>query len=88
MPLPKVRFISPASIRIGDTVRAVWKVKDVEHTRTGTVAKREYEGGMRVLYTRQGEELFRWHPAHDKEIRVTLLKEAVDTSQPTLFDVG
>lgn len=87
-PLPKVHFINPASVRIGDVIRATWKIKDLEHSRTGKVAKRDYEGGYRVLTTAQGEELFRWHPAYDKTVRVTILEPAPVTSAETLFDVG
>lgn len=71
--LPHVRYINAASVEIGDTVKVSWKTDDVEHTRVGIVAKRDYEGGMRVFYSPKGIEIFRWHPAHDKEYRVTLL---------------
>lgn len=81
------RFISPASINIGDTIKVEWETPDVTHTRTGVVAKREYEGSMRVYTTKNGTELFRWHPAH-KEHKITLLAAAKSAdTQEALFDL-
>ena len=66
--LPQVRFLNPASIEVGDTVRTTWKTGDIEHSRVGRIAKREYDNSMRVFLTHDGQELFRWHPEHDREI--------------------
>jgi len=81
------RFITPASINIGDTIKVEWETPDVTHTRTGVVAKREYDGHMRVYTTKNGTELFRWHPSH-KEHKITLLAiaKSADTQQ-ALFDL-
>jgi hypothetical protein len=79
--LPKVRYITPASIEIGDTVRVTWKVGDIEHSRVAKIAKRDYEGSMRVFFTRDGSELFRWHPAYNKEYTVTLLDRKPATQE-------
>lgn len=81
--LPLPRFIDPASIDIGDTVRVAWEVEDILISRTGTVARREYEGGMRVLYTKGDAEIFRWHPNH--KVKVTLLEKAKPTH--TMLDL-
>ena len=43
--LPLPRFVDPASVDEGDTIRVTWKVGDVEHTRTGTVARIERRYG-------------------------------------------
>lgn len=77
------RYISPASIAIGDTVKVSWEIDDIEHTRSGTIVERQYEGSMRVFTTLSGAELFRWHPTH-KEFKVTLLSEAKNKTQEML----
>lgn len=74
--LPLPRFINPASIEIGDTIRVAWSVDDVKMTREGKVAKRDYEGSDRVLTTASGVEILRWHPDYLKRVRVTLLSKA------------
>lgn len=70
------RHINPASIHIGDLISVRWTVDDVTMTRRGRVAKRDYEGSYRVLFTAAGHELFRWHPAYDKRVVVTLIEPA------------
>jgi len=77
------RYIEPASIELGDFIRVVWVSGDIEHTRTAHVAKREYEGQMRVLYTRDGQEIFRWLPGL-KNVRVTLLDKVRPLTQSML----
>lgn len=83
--LPLPRYTHPANIEIGDLIRAVWKVGDVEHSRTATVHKREYEGADRVLLAADGQEIMRWHPAHTGP-RVTLLREAEAVKPLPLFE--
>lgn len=72
----KAKFIPAASVQIGDVIRVTFKEdRGVIVTHTAAVAKREYEGTDRVLYTAEGREIFRWNPAH-KPPRVTLLVPA------------
>jgi hypothetical protein len=85
MTLPLPRFIEPASIDIGDTVRASWKVGDVEHTRTGVVGSIEAVALQRVVYSKSGEEIYRYLIG-SRKLRVTLLKEA-PAEKPALFNM-
>lgn len=66
-------FIRPSSVEIGDLVAVTKETGKIKHTVQGRVTKRDYEGGFRVLYVSDGQELFRWHPAHDTGMKITLL---------------
>ena len=83
--LPLPRYVEAASISEGDTIRAVWAVGDVEHTRTGTVARIVASRGTRSrsYVTEQGNEIVHWTP--DSRVRFTLLAEAKQEA-PALFD--
>lgn len=77
----RVVFIRPENVRIGDTIRARFNLKDgLTVDICGTVAKREYDHQWRVYYTREGGEIYRWMPEH-KAPRITLLsrKERQET---------
>lgn len=80
--LPEPRYITPASIDVGDTIRATWKVGDVEHSRTARITHIH----DRVFFAADGQEVFRWNPA--SKIRVTLLAKAEIDTRVALFDVG
>lgn len=79
--LPVPRFVDAASVDEGDTIRVVWKVGDVEHTRTGTVARIISEHGTRVrsFITPQGNEIIHWTP--ESRARFTLVAEATQTQE-------
>lgn len=77
------RYVSPASVDEGDTIRVVWKVGDVEHTRTGNVERIERRYGW-IFYSPEGHEIA--HVARDGRARVTLLDIATK-KEPTLFEV-
>lgn len=79
-------YINHASVEIGDLISVRWKTKDLTHTRMGRVAKRDYEGGYRVISTAEDIEIFRWHPAYDKQVTVTLIEKMAPV-EPTLFDM-
>lgn len=82
--IPRVHYIDPASIDVGDTIRATSHAGDVETTHTGKVGKIIFEGPVRVVLSRQGIELTRWQPGvkHDT---ITLLDKA-PAAEPALFD--
>lgn len=80
--LPEPRYITPASIDVGDTIRATWKVGDIEHSRTARIA----DINDRVFFATDGQEVFRWNP--EAKIRVTLLAKAETDTRVPLFDVG
>lgn len=71
----KARYITPASIEIGDTIRVTWKTGDITHSRAAKVSAREYEGSMRVFTAEDGQEILRWHPSYNAQ-KVTLLDRA------------
>ena len=70
------RYVKPEQLYIGDLVRVTWETGDTERTITGRIARRDYEGGVRVFTTGDGHELFRWHPANARSFRITLLEES------------
>lgn len=84
--LPLPRFVSPASVSEGDTIRVTWNVGDVEHTRTGKVARIERRFGW-VFITPDGHEIAHVMRDNRTRTRVTLLAEAKQESTP-LFEMG
>lgn len=84
--LPLPRFVSLASVDVGDTVRATWTINDVEHSRIGTIGRVLYEVGMKTLITPGGETICQ-AKVTSSAVRVTLLKEAQRDNGPTLFDM-
>lgn len=74
--LPLPRYVDAASVDEGDTIRVTWKVGDVEHTRTGKVARILNDHGKRSrsFITADGNEIVHWTP--DSRVRFTLLAEA------------
>lgn len=72
------RYITPASIDVGDTIRVAWKVGEIEHSRVAKVTRIH----NRCFYAPDGQEIFRWEP-EAKRVRVTLLSKA-DAVQLTL----
>lgn len=83
--LPLPRYVDPASVSEGDTIRVTWKVGDVEHTRTGTVERIERRFGW-IYYTPQGNEIAHVMRSGVKA-RVTLLAEAKPKQSEALFDM-
>ena len=84
--LPFPRFVKPEQLDIGDLIRITYDPDNtgITATRQGTIARREYVGSERVLYTREGGCLLTWHPEH-KSPRITLLAKA---EQPqTMLDL-
>lgn len=71
--LPLPRFVDAESVEEGDTIRVTWKVDDVEHTRTGKVARIHHMHGSRVrsFVTAGGQEIVLFTP--DTKARFTLL---------------
>lgn len=70
------KYIPAVNVHIGDVIRVSFiEDKGIVRTSTGRVAARAYEGSDRVLYTKEGGEIFRWNPSH-KPPRVTLLEPA------------
>ena len=84
--LPLPRFVDPASVSEGDTVRVTWKVDDVEHTRTGTVDKIERRFGW-IFYTPHGHEIAHVQRNSRVKARVTLLSEAKPAQTESLFEM-
>lgn len=84
--LPLPRFVSLASVDVGDTVRATWQVGDVEHSRVGTVYRVLYEHGTKLLISAEGETICQARVT-SKAVRVTLLKQAEKPSGPALFEM-
>lgn len=82
IPLP--RFIEAASIDEGDVIRATWKVGDIEHTRTGRVAKIVNDMSTKQFISPGGNEICR--VTSSSRIRFTLLAEH-EAPAPTLFDL-
>jgi hypothetical protein len=68
---PDPRFITPASIDVGDTIRVTWKVGEVEHSRVAKISHIH----DRTFFAPDGQEVFRWEPSNRK-VRVTLLDKA------------
>ena len=85
--LPLPRFVDPASVDEGDTIRVTWKVGDVEHTRTGTVARIERRYGW-IYITEQGNEIAHVQRSTNKRVRVTLLAEADKSKPEPMFEIG
>ena len=81
--LPLPRYVEPASIDEGDTIRVTWKVLDVEHSRTGRVARIIDEGFYKYFVTEQGQEIVRYN--RKSKLRFTLLAEAPVREQARLF---
>ena len=82
--LPLPRYIEPASVDEGDTVRVTWRADDIEITRTGKVDRIRDTRAGKVFYTPNGNELFTFQAG--RNARVTLLATS-DKPQPTLFDM-
>lgn len=86
--LPLPRYVEPASIDEGDTIRVTWKVDDVEITRMAKVARiREDERG-RVFYSPNGNEICAVARSNPRKLRFTLLAEAPPTRQEALFEIA
>ena len=79
------RYIEPASVDEGDTVRIVWRIDDVEISRTGRVDRVRDTLAGKVFYTPNGNELFTFQAG--RNARVTLLATN-ETPQPALFDMS
>ena len=84
--LPLPRFVDPASVSPGDTIRVTWKVGDIEHTRTGTVDQIERRYGW-IFYSPEGHEIAHVQRNTRTKIRVTLLAEAKHEQKETLFEM-
>lgn len=85
--LPLPRYVDPASVDEGDTIRVTWKVGDVEHTRTGRVDRIERRYGW-IYITPEGNEIAHIQRNNRARVRVTLLEESSDKGKPEpLFDV-
>lgn len=84
--LPNIRYIDPASIDVGDTIRASSVVGDLKIEKVGVVHRILFDGPIRVIVTRDGQEITRWQHGvkHD---RITLLDKA-PLPQPALFEWG
>lgn len=84
--LPIPRYVDPASVDEGDTIRVTWKVGDVEHTRTGKVGAIHDSLGtpVKVFVTPQGNEIARVTPENRSRVKVTLLEKS-PAREPTLF---
>lgn len=85
--LPLPRFIDPASVDEGDSIRVTWKVGDVEHTRTGTVHRIERRYGW-IYITEQGNEIAHVQRNTAKRVRVTLLAEGDKSKPEPMFEMG
>lgn len=83
--LPLPRFVDPASVSEGDTIRVTWKVGDVEHTRTGKVDRIERRYGW-IYITPEGNEIAHIQRNSRIKTRVTLLAEAPVKNEP-LFEM-
>lgn len=79
------RFIDPANIETGDTIRVAWRNGGVEHARTAKVYRRIDEGPLTVFYTDEGYEIFHWIPGGPREVKVTLL--AVATPEENILSL-
>ena len=85
--LPLPRFVDPASVDEGDTIRVTWKVGDVEHTRTGTVARIERRYGW-IYITPEGNEIAHVQRNTNTRVRVTLLADADKSIPEPMFESG
>ena len=83
--LPLPRFVEPASIDEGDTIRVVWKVGDVEHSRTGKVGRIIHDNCYRTFVSPDGNEIVRF--GRNTRLRFTLLAEAPPKKQETSFEM-
>lgn len=83
--LPLPRFVEPASIDEGDTIRVTWKVLDVEHSRTAKVGRIIDEGPYKMIVSPEGQEIVRFN--RQTKLRFTLLAEASPTKSEPLFEM-
>ena len=83
------RHIKIETTHIGDTIKVESVTGEIIRTVIGTVARREYQGDWRVLYVKDGQELYRYHPELTSRAKVTLLHSAPtrQAETPTLFDL-
>lgn len=79
--LPEPRYITPASVDVGDTIRATWRVGDIEHSRVATVARIQ----NRTFFASDGQEIARWAP-QGSNVRITLLAKAEADTRVPLFE--
>jgi len=79
------RYIVASNIEIGDLIRVQWKEGGITHTRTARVAKREYDGNVRVLSNLEGHEILRYVPGV-KEHKITLIDKTAPIPEP-LFNL-
>lgn len=81
---PEPRYITPASIQLGDVVKARIVDGAITVEKTAVVVSRDYLGSMRVFSASDGQEIFRWHPEHGEQ-RVTLLERKEENNDIPLF---
>lgn len=82
------RYENPASVEAGDTIRVAWKVGGVEHTRTAKVYRILNDGPVRIFFTEDGQEIFRWLVTGHFQPRVTLLAVEELTSSVELLTIA
>ena len=85
MTLPLPRFIQPAAVIVGQTIRVTTKTGDVERTATAKVGRIVHGQSGSTFISVNGNE-FGWF-RYGSPIRVTLLKESAREPEPTLFDL-
>ena len=85
-PLPRVRYIEPASVQPGDLIRATTRSGDLETSHVGRVGRIHYEGPVRIILTPDGQEIMRWQPMV-KYGKVTLLETGPGMQPEPMFDM-
>jgi len=85
--LPLPRYVEPASIDEGDTIRVTWKVDDVEISRTAKVDRIREDSRGKVFYSPNGNEICSVSRDNPRRIRFTLLAEAPAPKPEPLFDM-
>lgn len=87
--LPHVRYITPASVDVGDTIRVTWATGDIERSVVAVVHRVDVEYSGSIFYAPDGQEIFRWAPGLERRYRVTLLnrREAPQTQLPGMVNL-
>lgn len=72
--MPRVRYIKPETIVLGDLIRVASKVDGVEVARLGRVEDRAHEGSATVYRTAEGGEVLRYIRENTRDMTVTLIE--------------